>query len=304
MTRRTARSAPLLALLATACLPAHALAQALPTGGTVTSGTIGITQPNGSSLIIDQSSQTGIINWSTFSIGAGNSVSFNNGSGATLSRVTGNVPSTINGLLTATGSVFLVNEAGIAVGATGVIQTGGSFVASTLDVKDQEFLARGTMTFDGASTAAVVNLGRIGSSTGDVVLIARTVQNDGTIEAPQGTAAMASGREVVLSDGALGNGKVQVRLPGGDGKVVNRGTIKAADVELRANGGSVYALAGNTDGVIKATGIASKGGRIFLTAEGGAVTATQRMQARRTATKTTTVRGKTTTTSTDRKSVV
>ncbi|MDC7786899.1 S8 family serine peptidase [Rhodoplanes sp. TEM] len=302
MTRRTARSAPLLALAAAAAvaawLPVAALGQSLPTGGTVTSGTIGITQPNGSSLIIDQSSQTGIINWSTFSIGAGNSVSFNNGSGATLNRVTGNVPSTINGLLSATGSVFLVNQAGIAVGASGVIQTGGSFVASTLDVKDQEFLARGTMTFDGASTAAVVNLGRIGSSTGDVVLIARTVQNDGTIEAPQGTAAMASGREVVLSDGALGNGKVQVKLPGGDGKVVNRGTIKAADVELRANGGSVYALAGNTDGVIKATGIASKGGRIFLTAEGGSVTATQRMEARRTTTKTTTVRGKTTTTST------
>jgi len=40
-------------------------------------------------------------------------------------------------------------------------------------------------------------------------------------------------------------------------------------VELRANGGNIYALAGNTEGVIKATGIANKGGRIFLTAEGG-----------------------------------
>ncbi|MFL9824856.1 S8 family serine peptidase [Rhodoplanes sp. SY1] len=277
-----------IALLAAVGTPDRALAQALPTGGTVTSGTVGITQPNGSTLVINQTSPTGIVHWSTFSIGTGGTVNFNNGSGATLNRVTGNVPSSIDGLLTGTGSVFLVNPAGIAVGPNGVVQTGGSFVASTLDVKDSEFLARGTMTFDGTSTAAVVNLGRIGSSTGDVVLIARTVQNDGVIEAPQGTAAMASGREVVLSDGSLGNGKVHVRAPGGDGKVINRGTIRAADVELRANGGNVYALAGNTDGVIKATGIANKGGRIFLTAQGGTVTATQRMVARRAPTTTTT----------------
>ncbi|MBK5959755.1 hypothetical protein CCR97_16315, partial [Rhodoplanes elegans] len=284
------------ALLAAVGTPDRAHAQALPTGGTVTSGTVGITQPNGSTLVINQTSPTGIVHWSTFSIGTGGTVNFNNGSGATLNRVTGNVPSSIDGLLTGTGSVFLVNPAGIAVGPNGVVQTGGSFVASTLDVKDSEFLARGTMTFDGTSTAAVVNLGRIGSSTGDVVLIARTVQNDGVIEAPQGTAAMASGREVVLSDGSLGNGKVHVRAPGGDGKVINRGTIRAADVELRANGGNVYALAGNTDGVIKATGIASKGGRIFLTAQGGTVTATQRMVARRAPTTTTTA-GVTTSTS-------
>lgn len=312
MSRRRLRLGPFHALLAVALVeaalvgvtllaavgaPDRAFAQALPTGGTVTSGSVGITQPNGSTLVINQSSPTGIVHWSTFSIGAGGTVNFNNGSGATLNRVTGNVPSSIDGLLTGTGSVFLVNPAGIAVGPNGVVQTGGSFVASTLDVKDSEFLARGTMTFDGPSTASVVNLGRIGSSNGDVVLIARTVQNDGLIEAPRGTAAMASGREVVLSDGSLGNGKVHVRAPGGDGKVINRGTIRAADVELRANGGNVYALAGNTDGVIKATGIANKGGRIFLTAQGGTVTATQRMVARRAPTTTTTAAGVTKSTS-------
>ncbi|MBI5112738.1 MAG: S8 family serine peptidase [Rhodovulum sp.] len=285
MTRRLARLAVTVALGAAASgVPWAALAQPLPTGGTPTHGAIGISQPSPSSLLVTQGGPAGIITWSTFSIGTGNTVHFDNGSGATLNRVTGNVPSTINGTLTATGSVFLVNQAGIAVGQTGIVQTGGSFVASTLDVKDAAFLAGRSMTFDGASTAAVVNLGRIGSAKGDVVLIARTVQNDGSITAPEGTAAMASGREVVLSDGALGNGKVQVKLPGGNGQVVNRGSIRAADVELRANGGNVLALAGNTDGVIKATGVANKGGRIFLTAEGGSVVATQRLEARRQAT--------------------
>ena len=57
--------------------------------------------------------------------------------------------------------------------------------------------------------------------------------------------------------------------------------IRAAEVELRANGGNIYALAGNTGRAITATGVASKGGRIFLTAEGGAVRVTQKVVARR-----------------------
>ncbi|MEJ2411202.1 MAG: GLUG motif-containing protein, partial [Novosphingobium sp.] len=59
---------------------------------------------------------------------------------------------------------------------------------------------------------------------------------------------------------------ISVRIGGSDTGVVNAGTVRAAQVEMRANGGNVYALAGNTDAVIKATGVASSDGRIFLTA--------------------------------------
>jgi filamentous hemagglutinin family protein len=258
-----------------------AIAQSLPTGGTVASGNVSINSTSPTSLTISQSSRTGIVNWSSFSIGQGNQVQFNNGSGATLNRVTGNVPSSINGVLSATGSVYLVNPSGVVVGPSGEIKTGGSFVASTLDVKDAEFRAGGSLTFSGNSNASVVNLGKIGSSKGDVVLIARQVRNDGSLTARNGTAAMASGSEVVLSDGSLGNGKVSVRRPAQDGEIRNSGAIRAAEVELRANGGNIYALAGNTGRAITATGVASKGGRIFLTAEGGSVNVTQKVVARR-----------------------
>jgi filamentous hemagglutinin family protein len=257
------------------------MAQSLPTGGLVASGNVAINSTSPTSLTINQSSRTGIVNWSSFSIGQGHQVQFNNGSGATLNRVTGNVPSSINGVLSATGSVYLVNPSGVVVGPSGVINTGGSFVASTLDVKDAEFRAGGSLTFSGNSNASVVNLGKIGASKGDVVLIARQVRNDGALTARNGTAAMASGSEVVLSDGALGNGKVLVRRPAQDGEIRNSGAIRAAEVELRANGGNIYALAGNTGRAITATGVASKGGRIFLTAEGGSVNVTQKVVARR-----------------------
>jgi filamentous hemagglutinin family protein len=258
-----------------------AIAQSLPTGGTVASGNVAISSTSPTSLTISQSSRTGIVNWSSFSIGQGNQVQFNNGSGATLNRVTGNVPSSINGVLSATGSVYLVNPSGVVVGPGGEIKTGGSFVASTLDVKDAEFRAGGSLTFSGSSNASVVNLGKIGSSKGDVVLMARQVRNDGSLTARNGSAAMASGSEVVLSDGSLGNGKVLVRRPAQDGEIRNSGMIRAAEVELRANGGNIYALAGNTGQAITATGVAGKGGRIFLTAEGGSVNVTQKVVARR-----------------------
>ena len=51
------------------------------------------------------------------------------------------------------------------------------------------------------------------------------------------------------------DGKFQVRVGGSGTSATNTGSIQAAEAELRANGGNVYALAGNTGGVIEATGV-------------------------------------------------
>ena len=58
-----------------------------------------------------------------------------------------------------------------------------------------------------------------------------------------------------------------VQAPGGD--VTNSGYIGAAQVELRSNGGNIYALAGNNGGQIRATGTATRGGHVWLIAENG-----------------------------------
>lgn len=131
----------------------------------------------------------------------------------------------------------------------------------------------------------MTNAGAIGSLGGDVALIARAAENSGTITAPKGTAALAAGYEVLARDGAVNGGKFQVRVGGADTEAKTTGTITAAVAELRANGGNVYALAGNTGGVIAATGTAASGGRIYLTAgddgaveAGGTITATRTME--------------------------
>jgi len=270
-----------LALLAPFLAPAFAQAQTLPTGGAYVAGA-GSIGSAGAITTINQSSPRGIINWHSFSIGAGGTVNFNNGSGATLNRVTGGNLSSIEGKLNATGSVFLVNPNGVVIGPGGTVVTGGSFVASTRDVANGPFMAGGAQEFSGTSSGTVVNNGKITANGGDVVLIGEAAANNGAIHAANGTAALAAGNEVVLSD-TSGPAGVYVAPNAGNGNVSNTGSIKAAAAELAAAGGNVYALAGNRAGLIQATGTRNINGQIWLTAPNGTVSVNATSVAARTA---------------------
>lgn len=267
-------------LLGATFLPSTLYAGDLPTNPTVVSGNVTIGTPANNGLVITQSSGFGIVNWGSFSIGQGFGVQFNNGSGATLNRVTGGDMSSIMGSLNATGSVFLINPNGILVGKTGVVNTGGRFVATTLDTTNQDFMNGGDTTFAGTSAAYVVNLGKVSSLGGDVALLARNVVNEGTISAPNGTVGVIAGREILMRDASVDDGMFAVKVGGSDTSVSESGSIKAAAAELRAKGGNVYALAGNTQGTIEATGVAKVAGRVFLTADGGALKADKTVKAK------------------------
>ncbi|WP_158915792.1 MBG domain-containing protein [Caulobacter sp. S45] len=244
-------------------------APVLPTGGVVTAGSASISS-TASTLTVNQTSAKGVISWQGFSIGQGGAVRINNGSGATLNRVTGASVSSIDGLLSATGSVYLINPNGIIIGKTGVVNTGGSFVASTLDVANSSFLAGGPLGFTGSSTASVVNLGKVGALGGNIALIATTVTNSGALTAANGTVGLAAGSSVTLTDSANDDGGLlSVQLGGPASSVTTSGLIQAAAAELRAQQGNIFALAGNTGGAIEATGVDGKGGRIWLVSQGG-----------------------------------
>ncbi len=261
----------LAAMAAGLLIPALAQAQALPSGGQVVAGQAGIAGA-GPSLTITQTSDKAVIDWSGFSIGQGNAVQFNNGSGATLNRVMGGNLSSIDGLLSATGSVYLINPNGVIVGKSGVVKVGGGFYASTLDIGNANFLNGGDLTFAGPSLASVVNLGQIGALGGDVALVAANVRNDGTVAAPNGALGLLAGNRILMRDSAVDDGRFLVLSGGAGTSATNTGAVEAATAELRAQGGNVYAMAGNTQGLIRATGVSSHDGRIFLSAgEGGAV---------------------------------
>ena len=194
-----------------------------PTGGVATEGSITITA-NGRTLTIQQQSQRAIVNWQDFSIAAGELTKFlqPDATSAVLNRVVSGNPSTILGSLAANGRVFLINPNGILIGAGARIDAAG-FLASTLDVRDDDFLRGGDLLFRGDSTAAVQNLGTINALGGDIFLIARRVENQGRLGAANGTAGLAAGSEVLLTTG--GSERVFVQAASAPGALVNTGQI-------------------------------------------------------------------------------
>ncbi|CAH2774395.1 MAG: Large exoproteins involved in heme utilization or adhesion [uncultured Paraburkholderia sp.] len=188
-------------------------------------GGAGSIDSSGNTVTINQTSR-GVVNWDSFSIGGGNCVVFANGNGATLNRVTGGPPSVILGSLTASGSVYLINPQGVLVGPGGTISTNGRFVASTLDADNTAFMNGGPLTLSGNSNAAVINLGSISSSGDDVFLVARnSVVNMGSVSAPNGTAELSTGQQVLLQDSS--SSKQVFVQAGNGGTVVPGGTIEA-----------------------------------------------------------------------------
>lgn len=238
----------------------------LPTSGHYVAGTGAIAKRGSSGLSINQSSATGIIDWSSFSIGKGNSVQFNNGVGATLNRVTGGNLSTIAGSLKATGSLYLINPQGVIVSGSGKVVTGGSFVASSRDESDVDFLG-GKRKFSGASNGKVSNVGTIKSANGDVALIGSSVSNSGSMSAANGTASLNAGNQVLLAPAGS-----RILVSGGTGSASNSGTLAAAQAQINAAGGNVYALAGNNGGIVRATGTKSVDGHVWLTSGSGNLT--------------------------------
>ncbi len=263
------RVKPFIAIFSAVALLSVA-AQAEPRGGDVVAGEA-TWQNLGRKFIVNQTSNRAIINWQSFGIDADQAVRFRAPSArsAILNRVTGGDLSRLDGKLLGNGQVFLINPAGVIVGPNGRIDVAG-FTASTLDVNNNRFMAGGDLLFRGDSSAAIVNQGAINATSGggDVILIAQRVDNLGTITATNGTVGMAAGSAVLLKQ--TGEDRLAVRLGIDDASLDNAGLIEAAAAELKAAGGNVYALAINNGGVIRATGVTHRDGRVILDAATGA----------------------------------
>lgn len=231
---RLLASVSLIAFLA-AGLPAPTQAgDVLPTSGSVAAGSATISAPKSGNLTINQTSSSAVVNWNSFSVGAGNSVTFvqPNAQSSTLNRVTGTTTSTIAGQISANGSVVLVNPNGIQITPTGSVKTQSGFVASTLDTADADFMA-GKRIFTGTGqSAAVDNQGRIVTGPGGfVALLGGTVSNSGLISAPLGKIGLGSGEQATLD--VNGDQFLQVAVPtnaqtaDGQALITNSGKIRA-----------------------------------------------------------------------------
>lgn len=270
--RAGGRRALLAALLGGVALPAALLADPLPTGGTVASGTVGIATPGAQSMVITQGSDRAVVNWDSFSIGSGAHVDIRqpDAGSALLNRVTGDTTSAIHGRLTANGQVHLVNPNGIFIGPNGKVDA-GSFVASTLNITDDDFLS-GRLRYGGTGASGTVrNAGKVTVVPGGyAAFLGGRVRNEGVVTVPMGRIGLASGERVTLD--LSGDQFLQVAIPTGgedDGKalVENSGTASAEGglIEMRAaTAREAVRHAVNLSGVAEARSVSVRNGVITL----------------------------------------
>lgn len=242
-------------------LGAASTVSANPSGATIVHGNAQISNPNVNTLQVDSSGNT-IINWQSFSIGQNEATRFNQASSgnAVLNRVTGADASSILGNLNSNGHVFLINRNGIVIGEHAVIDT-ASFVASTLDITNQDFL-EGNFSFTGSNAGAIVNRGFItAGSGGEIILVAPQIENHGVLSVEDGKILLAAGEKVTISSFDLAGIEFEIQAP--ENSVLNLG-------ELIAEKGSVGVFAGSIkhEGVIEANGIGTDNeGNIVLQAQ-------------------------------------
>ena len=241
---------------------------ALPTGGQVAAGSAVISQPSAQSLRIDQGSQNAILNWQSFSIGAGNSVDFRqpSASAVALNRVLGNNASEIFGSLTANGQLFLVNPNGVLFGRTAQVDVGG-IAASTLGIRDSDFMSSRYAFTNGGGAGSVANAGTIMALSGYAALIGPQVSNTGVINARMGTAALAAGDKATLD--MVGDGLISVRVDQAalNASAINKGTITADGGNVLMTARSANALLDtvlSNEGAIRANALTERGGTIYL----------------------------------------
>ncbi len=248
----------------------------LPTGASVVSGVASL-QQTGANLTITQSSQQLITNWQTFNIGSDASVRFvqPSASSVALNRVQSADPSAIYGSLSSNGQVFLLNPAGVIFGSSARVDVGG-LVASSLELSDAGFLA-GRHAFEktgGAAGAWVVNAGQIRTAEGGyVAFLAPRVENQGTISAAQGTVALVAADKVSLNFDGPRLINFTVDQGAVDAQVKNSGLLQASGGAVLLSARAADSLTQsvvNQSGVIEASSLTTKGGRIVL--EGDALT--------------------------------
>lgn len=270
-------SLALLTALLAAGAPAYALdPAALPSGGQIAAGTGSIAYSDtANKMTVSQTSKALIANWESFNIGQQSAVRFDQpgSSAVALNRIADSNPTQILGSLSSNGNIFLVNPSGIVFGNSAQVDVGG-LVASSLDINDADFLAGSYRLQTSGAAGSILNSGSINAPGGVVALIAPQVTNDatGSITTPLGSTALAAGSQVSVD--FKGDGLINLTVDSGvvNALAENKGYIGAQGglVVLSAKSAeNVMLSAVNNSGVIVATGLHQRDGKIILDSNDG-----------------------------------
>jgi filamentous hemagglutinin family protein len=248
-------------------------AYAAPAGGAVTGGQAIIWQ-SGNTTTVNQSSSRTVIDWSSFNVGANESVHFNQPSSSSiaLNRIHDASPSQIDGALSANGQVWLINPNGMLFGASAQVNVAG-LLATASDISNAGFLAGGnSLTPGGNPNATIANAGHIAVADGGVAALAGpNVGNSGLIEARLGKVALASGDSFTVD--LYGDGLINLKAsPAINSQLVSNSGAIVADgghvLLTAAAAGNVVNSLINMDGIVQADSVGTQNGSVTLYAEG------------------------------------
>jgi filamentous hemagglutinin family protein len=237
----------------------HAQSSTSITNPTLVNGNVTWTDLGGGNWQFQVGSQTAIINFTSFGIPNGAVVEFlMNPNMRVLNRVLGDFPTEINGQLLASGQIFIVNPAGVFIGANGVVNV-GSLYAAAGDISDAAFDS-GNFQFTNVR-GEISNAGLI-QATDSVALVGTRVVNlgvgptRGIVVGPGGVALMVAhnGDVTVFEPGA--NPQL-FAVAGGGANIGGVGVDNSGRVEVGTGGriqlgaGDVYSVAVRNTGELR-----------------------------------------------------
>ena len=237
---------------------------ALPSNGQVIRGDAAITS-NDRLMAIDVKERS-VLSWESFDIEAGESVHFSqlNEACAVLNQIQSGKLSKLLGHLSSNGQVILVNSKGFLFGPKAKIETTGGFIAATSQVSEDSFFSGKELFLQDLGDGEIVHLGSIHSENGDIALIGKNIKTEGLIEAPNGSAILAEGAEILIQ--LEHSRKIIVKVDDlvREGNFEVGGTIAALEAILET--GSIYSHAIRQTGTISCLSRREENGRIYLAA--------------------------------------
>jgi filamentous hemagglutinin family protein len=239
-------------------------------------------------LTINQTTSSATLNWSSFNISKGNTVTFvqPGASAVALNQIYQANPAQIFGALNANGVVYLLNQNGILFGSGAQINVGGlvasslaltpaalsSGIAGAIQSKNAAFEpytdANGVTQASG--DISVQQGATLNSPSGQILLFAPNVTNNGLIQTPDGQTILGAGQRIFLLASSQASGAqspvrgllIEVGAPSGSGTATNLGQIIADRGNVTLAG-----LAVNQDGLVSATTTVRANGSVVLQAQ-------------------------------------
>jgi len=214
-------------------------------------------------------SDKSILEWDNFSIRLDEKVKFSLPSdhSAVLNKVVKDIPSEIFGSLECNGKLYLVNPSGIIFGKDSVINC-KELIASTLKIRDEDFLKDKAMVFENEFESKITHLGYI-KGKGDIYLLSKQIEIEGDIQTEGKVTIVAANKLILKKDENIyielnSDEALEKCLTG----IEQNGKINASEINLLADG-MLYNTAIKQSNVIEANTIVERGGRVLLCAENG-----------------------------------